>query len=172
MRKPFKGGTLDSFLEAGEAEAKYGPQRYAAVTEAAWEMEVKKERTEAERQATLASYEIQKARMVSDHLTLSAFGLAAFWSLSDDPSLSLSYAAGAGFGLLYVILKQREADSFGASAIEEVSRGPPSLVAPILMVLIVAKQPALMLLPTLAGFFTNKVATVLQIVYAGEEQGR
>lgn len=89
--------------------------------------------------------------MLADHATLSAFGLAAFWAVSDSVPLSLSYAAGCGFGFFYLVLKQREADSFGAATIEEVSRGPPSLVVPILMVLIVAKQPDLMLLPTLAG---------------------
>ena len=30
-KKPFKGGRLDDFISAGEAEAKYGPNRYAAV---------------------------------------------------------------------------------------------------------------------------------------------
>ena len=32
-KKPFKGGNLDDFVNAGEAEARYGPQRYAAVYE-------------------------------------------------------------------------------------------------------------------------------------------
>lgn len=37
-RKPFKGGRLDDFLAAEEAEAKYGPRRYAAVSEDAWKI--------------------------------------------------------------------------------------------------------------------------------------
>ena len=49
-RKPFKGGRLDEFLEAGEAEAKYGPGRYAAVSEREWKLEVTREQSEARRQ--------------------------------------------------------------------------------------------------------------------------
>merc|ERR1719446_437854 len=111
MRKDFKGGTLDDFLDAGEAEAKYGPKRYAFAQEQAWEIELKKERTEEERQAAHESYQVKKARMLADHVTLSAFGLAAFWGVFDSPSISLSFAAGAGFGALYLVLKQREAGS-------------------------------------------------------------
>ena len=44
--------------------------------------------------------------------------------------------------------------------------GPPPIVVPVLMVLIVAKNPGqVSLLPVLAGFTTNYLATLAQIVY-------
>ena len=63
-RKAFKGGNLDDFLEAGEAEAKYGPKRYAAVAEDAWKLSVAQAQTEEERQRSLAAYERQKAQLL------------------------------------------------------------------------------------------------------------
>jgi hypothetical protein len=54
----------------------------------------------------------------------------------------------------------------GASTIEEVSKLPPPIVVPVLLVLLVAKNGAtISLLPVLAGFSINKVATVAQALY-------
>ena len=48
-RKPFKGGRLDDFVAAGEAEAKYGARRYAAVAEDAWKLSVEQREMEENR---------------------------------------------------------------------------------------------------------------------------
>ena len=48
-RKPFKGGRLDDFVKAGEAEAKYGPRRYAAVADDAWKISVEQSEQEAQK---------------------------------------------------------------------------------------------------------------------------
>ena len=50
LAKGFKGGRLDDFLSAGEAEAKYGPQRYAAVYDDLRKVEVQKERDTRQRE--------------------------------------------------------------------------------------------------------------------------
>eukprot|EP00308_Calcidiscus_leptoporus_P022608 CAMPEP_0119377418 /NCGR_PEP_ID=MMETSP1334-20130426/44763_1 /TAXON_ID=127549 /ORGANISM="Calcidiscus leptoporus, Strain RCC1130" /LENGTH=172 /DNA_ID=CAMNT_0007396327 /DNA_START=155 /DNA_END=673 /DNA_ORIENTATION=- len=168
-RKAFKGGNLDDFLEAGEAEAKYGPKRYAAVSEDAWKIQVEQSQMEAERQRSLEAYGRQKAQLLADHALLSSIGACAMWSFTDVQAVK-SFVAGTLFGALYLILKQREADSFGASSLEEVRAGPPPLVAPVLMVLIVGKNKELLLLPAvLLGFFTNIIATVAQAAYGNED---
>ncbi len=167
-RKPFKGGNLDDFLAAGEAEAKYGPKRYAAVSEDAWKIRVEQTQSEEQRALSLQRYEEQKGQILSDHLLLSALGVAAFWGAFSEPA-SLSYAGGAALGAFYLFLKSREADSLGASSLEEVRSGPPAIVVPVLLVLIVSKYKALMLLPALAGFFTTKIATVGQLLYVEPE---
>ena len=48
-RKPFKGGRLDDFVAAGEAEARYGASRYAAVAEDAWKLSVEQRELEENR---------------------------------------------------------------------------------------------------------------------------
>lgn len=48
-RKPFKGGRLDDFVAAGEAEAKFGPQRYAAVAQDAWKISVEQKERDMSR---------------------------------------------------------------------------------------------------------------------------
>lgn len=164
-RKAFKGGNLDDFLSAGEAEAKYGPRRYAAVSDDLYKTEVSKARTEAERERSNREYAAQKVQILSDHLFLSLLGAAAMWTFFDVKAVG-SYAAGAGLGALYLYLLQRNADSFGATEIENVSRTPPPIVVPVLLVLLVAKNPgSLALIPCLGGFATNQLATLLQICY-------
>ena len=79
-RKPFKGGDLGEFLKAGEAEAKLGPRRYAAVREDLWKLDMENKRVEDKRQQSLEAYSMQKAQILQDHALLSALGLAAFWS--------------------------------------------------------------------------------------------
>jgi len=55
---------------------------------------------------------------------------------------------------------------FSPGSAPQVSKGPPPIVVPVLMVLIVAKNRELSLLPVLAGFVTNQLATVSQLVYS------
>ena len=84
-----------------------------------------------------------------------------------------SYAFGALFGGGYLFLKTREADAFGASTpAEALGKGPPAIVAPVLLVLgcVRLKAYGIMLLPALGGFFTNQLASVLQIVYDFDEE--
>lgn len=165
MKKPFKGGRLDDFLSAGEAEAKYGPSRYAAVAEDAWKLQVSREREEAQRKRSLLEFAAQKNQMLSDHAFLTVVGCAIFWSVSDLQS-TYSYLLGAVLGGLYIYLQQRAADSFGAQTYEEVNRLPPPLVAPVLLILIVAKNNAVLsLLPALGGFISNQLALVVQAAY-------
>lgn len=172
-RKAFKGGRLDEFLQAGEAEAKYGPGRYAAVSEREWKMEVSREESEVRRQESLAAYNLQKGQLLQDHAILSVCGLAAVWSYVT-PTAFLSYGVGSLLGLLYIVLLQRTSDSFGAQTIEEMKGGPPPIIVPVLMVLMVAKyqttapwggDEGLMLLPMLGGFVTNYLAALVQAVY-------
>ena len=82
-KKPFKGGDLGEFLKAGEAEAKFGPGRYAAVQEDLWRTKMKNERQEVRRELSMEAYKLQKAQILQDHAFLSALGLAAFWSFVD-----------------------------------------------------------------------------------------
>merc|ERR1712129_597448 len=147
-RKPFKGGRLDEFLQAGEAEAKYGPGRYAAVSEREWKMEVSREKSEIRRQESLVAYNLQKARLLQDHGFLSACFLAAVWS-------------------------------FGAQTVEEMKGGPPPIIVPVILVLMVAKyqttapwggDEGLMLVPMLGGFITNYLAALVQAVYPSMDE--
>merc|ERR1712232_1459736 len=96
-RKTFKGGNLDDFLDAGEAEAKYGPKRYAAVAEDAWKIQVGQSESEEERQRSLEVYERQKAQLLDDHLLLSSIGACAMWSFTSVRVVE-SFAVGALFG--------------------------------------------------------------------------
>ena len=75
-KKPFKGGDLGEFLKAGEAEAKFGPGRYAAVQEDLWRTKMKNERQEVRRELSMEAYKLQKAQILQDHAFLSALGLA------------------------------------------------------------------------------------------------
>lgn len=172
-RKPFKGGNLGEFLKAGEAEAKYGPKRYAAVNEDLWRMETENKRVESIRQQSLEAYQLQKAQILQDHALLSAIGVAAMWAWAS-PNAMASYGVGALLGTLYLVLSQRSADSFGAQSVEEMKGGPPPIVVPVIMVLMVAKyqttapwggSEGLALFPVLAGFFVNYLATLAQAIY-------
>ena len=63
-------------------------------------------------------------------------------------------------------LLRRSAEGVGATTAEEVSKTPPAIVAPVLLVLIVGKNLAtLSLIPALVGFALNQVATLYQIAY-------
>ena len=177
-RKPFKGGRLDEFLQAGEAEAKYGPGRYAAVSEREWKMEVSREKSEVRRQESLVAYNLQKAQLLQDHGFLSACFLAAVWSYVT-PQATLSYGVGALLGLLYLVLLQRTSDSFGAQTVEEMKGGPPPIIVPVILVLMVAKyqttapwggDEGLMLVPMLGGFITNYLAALVQAVYPSMDE--
>lgn len=185
-KKPFKGGRLDDFVAAGEAESKYGPQRYAALAQDAWRIEVEQVAKREARALSKEEYAAQKAQMLQDHAFLSALGLASVWALVG-AAQAPSYAAGALLGALYLVLLQKEADAFGAAftaADDEEERAlpaPPPQVVPVLMVLLVGKYNAvLQLLPVLAGFFTSKLATLYQAAYpegftarmAGEDEAR
>ena len=165
LAKPFKGGRLDDFISAGEAEAKYGAQRYAQISQDAWKLELDNKAVEAQRAASLQEFAAQKVQMLSDHAYLSLFCTAIFWSATDLKK-TLSYGVGALLGGLYIYLQQRAVDSVGASTIEEVNRLPPPIVAPVLLVGLVAKNnAALMLLPALFGFATHQLAFLAQIAY-------
>ena len=66
-------------------------------------------------------------------------------------------------------LSQRSADSFGAASVEEIKGGPPALIAPVLMVLLIAKNPGTFaFLPTFAGFSVERLATVAQVFYPSD----
>ena len=65
-KKPFKGGRLDDFLSAGEAEAKYGPGRYAAVAEDAWKLKVKEDGINKARERTRLEFQAQKSQQLQD----------------------------------------------------------------------------------------------------------
>jgi hypothetical protein len=161
-KKPFKGGNLDDFVAAGEAERKYGPQRYAAVSEDLRSLVVDKTASKEQQEYSKRIYEALKKQLINDHLFLSFMGSAIMWTFFDLTAVK-SYALGAALGLLYLVLQQRYVDSFGASSIEDVKGGPPPLVAPILLVLAVAKNPGqLAFLPTFAGFATERLTFVLQ----------
>jgi len=163
-RKAFKGGNLDDFLNAGEAEAKYGPQRYAAVSEDAWRIQTNRKRIVAANKLSKKAYELQKRQMLSDHVFLSLLGTAGMWA-AFDPRSTLSYIIGTALGALYIILLQRSTDSVGASSVEDLKGGPPPIVVPVLMVLIVAKNKSLLLIPVFAGFATNYLSALSQAAY-------
>lgn len=164
-RKKFKGGNLDDFLDAGKAEARFGPSRYAAVAEDAWKITVEKKQSDLSRRQSNAIYAAQKRQMLSDHAFLSVLGTAAIWALASEQATG-SYVAGALLGGLYTVLLQKQADSVGAAQLgEQAPAAPPPIVVPVLMVLLVSKYRFLMLLPTLGGFVTCKLATLAQLVY-------
>lgn len=164
-KKPFKGGRLDDFLSAGEAEAKYGPGRYAAVSEDMWKVKLKEEGINAARERTKQEFKALEFQLLQDHAFLSILGCLAFWSTMDIKS-ALSCGVGAAFGAFYLYLLQRSVEGVGATTAEEVSKTPPAIVAPVLLVLIVGKNLAtLSLIPALVGFALNQVATLYQIAY-------
>ena len=164
-KKPFKGGRLDDFLSAGEAEAKYGPGRYAAVAEDAWKLKVKEDGLNKVRERTKLMFEAQKSQQLQDHAFLSLCACSGFWFGFDFQS-TVSCAVGAALGALYLYLLQRSVDGVGASTIEEVSKTPPPIIAPVVLVLLVAKNSAtLSLLPALVGFVISQLATLAQIAY-------
>lgn len=168
LAKKFKGGNLDDFLSAGEAEAKYGPQRYAAVYEDLRKLEVTRERGERERAYSKKVYEALKRQLLVDHAFLSLMLTAAVWSFFD-LMVVRSFAVGAALGTLYLVLSQRSADSFGATSIEETKGGPPPLIVPVILVLLVAKNPGTFgFLPTFAGFSVERLATVAQAFYPAD----
>ena len=163
-KKPFKGGRLDDFLSAGEAEAKYGPGRYAAVAEDAWKIKVKEEQTNAARERTRLQYAAQKSQQLQDHAFLTLMACAGVWCVVDMQA-TMSLAVGGFLGALYLYLLQRNVDGVGATTVEEVSKTPPPIVAPVLLVFLVAKNDDLQLLPALGGFAINQLATLAQIAY-------
>ena len=164
-KKPFKGGRLDDFLSAGEAEAKYGPGRYAAVAEDAWKLKVKEDGINKARERTRLEFQAQKSQQLQDHAFLSLCACAGFW-FGFDLQSTLSCAVGAALGGLYLYLLQRNVDGVGATTVEEVSKTPPPIIAPVLLVLLVAKNSAMLsLLPALTGFAISQLATLAQIAY-------
>jgi len=168
MAKKFKGGNLDDFLSAGEAEAKFGPQRYASVYDDLRTLEVKQEQTSKEREYSKRVYEALKRQLLFDHAFLSACGIAITWSFCGLRSVQ-SYVVGALLGGFYLYLSQRSADSFGAQSVDDVKGGPPSLIVPVIMVLLIAKNPEqLSFLPVFAGFLTERISTVVQAVYPSD----
>ncbi len=171
-RKPFKGGNLDDFLDAADAESRYGPGRYAAVAEDAWKIEVDQTNAIEAQAKSAAFYAREKVQLLSDHAFLALLGSCAVWAYFP-AAAAASYAFGALFGGGYLFLKTREADAFGASTpAEALGKGPPAIVAPVLLVLgcVRLKAYGIMLLPALGGFFTNQLASVLQIVYDFDEE--
>ena len=168
LAKKFKGGNLDDFLSAGEAEAKYGPQRYAAVYEDLQNIEVKQEKLEEEREYSRQVYEALKQQLLADHTFLSFVGIAFVWYFFDLTAVR-SYGIGAVLGALYLVLAQRSADGFGAQSFEEKKSGPPALIAPVLMVLIAGKnRDTVALLPIFAGFSTERLAFIAQAFYPSD----
>jgi hypothetical protein len=169
-KKPFKGGQLDDFLAAGEAEARYGPGRYAAAAEDAWRIEAKREKSNEKNARSLELYGLQKAQWLSDHALVSLLGVAVAWNFGT-PMTSASFAFGAFIGGFYVFLKQREVDSLAPKTVADARQGPPALLMPAIMMLAVAKNPDyLSLIPTLLGFFMQKVSAVGQLVYDFEAE--
>lgn len=168
LAKPFKGGRLDDFLAAGAAEAKYGPQRYAARYEDLQNIEVAKDKSNKEREYSRLVYEALKKQLLADHVFLSFLGCAIVWYFFDLFAVR-SYAVGAMLGALYLVLAQRSADGFGATTFEEKKSGPPALIVPVLMVLLAAKNPdSIGFLPIFAGFLTERLAFVAQAFYPGD----
>lgn len=164
-RPKFKGGNLDDFLAAGDAEAKFGPGRYAAVAEDAWKIETKRAEGDVEKARSLELYSLQKTQWLSDHVFISLLGVAGAWSVGS-AFVATSFAFGTFFGGLYIYLKQREVDGFNPTSVEEARSGPPALLIPAIMILACAKNPdSLSVVPALAGFFMQKVAAVGQLVY-------
>ena len=87
------------------------------------------------------------------------------WSVFDAKT-TFSVAVGCALGALYIYLLQRNIDGVGASTIEEVSKTPPPIIVPVLLIGLVAKNPdSLMLIPAFSGFLINQLATLLQLVY-------
>lgn len=128
-------------------------------------MKMDKDRKEDVRLRTMAEFAAQKTQMLSDHAFLTLLGATVFWSCFNLQGTA-SYFLGALLGGLFIYLQQRAVDSVGATTIEEVSRLPPAIVAPILLVGIVAKNTdTLALLPAFAGFFTHQLAIVAQLAY-------
>lgn len=148
LAKKFKGGRLDDFLSAADAEAKYGPQRYAAVYDDLRDLEVKKDESNKQQEYSRRVYAALKQQLLADHAFLSLVGCTIVWYFFNVLAVR-SYAVGAALGALYIYLSGRSADGFGATTIEEVKKGPPALVAPVLMVLLCAPRAskALQLLP-------------------------
>ena len=100
--------------------------------------------------------------------TLALMLTAAVWSFFD-LMVVRSFAVGAALGTLYLVLSQRSADSFGATSIEETKGGPPPLIVPVILVLLVAKNPGTFgFLPTFAGFSVERLATVAQAFYPAD----
>lgn len=168
LAKKFKGGNLDSFLAQGEAEAKYGPQRYAARYEDLQKLEINNAKVEKGRAYSEKVYEALKKQILSDHVFLSFMGCAIVWSFFDLFAVR-SFAAGAALGGLYLVLGQRQGDNFGATSFEERKSGPPALIAPVLMVLIAAKQSEYIgFLPIFAGFSMERISFVAQAFYPAD----
>ena len=69
-KKPFKGGRLDDFLSAGEAEAKYGPGRYAAVSEDMWKVKLKEEGINAARERTKQEFKALEFQLLQQQAQL------------------------------------------------------------------------------------------------------
>ena len=167
-KKAFKGGNLDDFLSAGDAEAKYGPQRYAAVYDDLRKLEIKEQRDDRDREYSKRVYDALKKQLLYDHAFLSLLLTAAVWSFFDLTAVR-SFVVGAALGAFYLVLSQRSADSFGAASVEEIKGGPPALIAPVLMVLLIAKNPGTFaFLPTFAGFSVERLATVAQVFYPSD----
>ena len=131
LAKPFKGGRLDDFISAGEAEAKYGAQRYAQISQDAWKLELDNKAVEAQRAASLQEFAAQKVQMLSDHAYLSLFCTAVFWSATDLKT-TLSYGVGALLGGLYIYLQQRAVDGWCYGAVRVLRM----LKAPVVVVLL------------------------------------
>ena len=86
--------------------------------------------------------------------------------LSYASSKDVSNVSAALLGALFLYLEQRAVDSVGASTIEEVNRLPSPVVAPVLLVGVVAKNAqTFALLPALAGFVTHQLALLAQAAY-------
>lgn len=136
-----------------DIEAKYAP--------AATRFELINIAAEEQRKKSLEDYARQKRGMIADQLFFAALGAAGIFSFSDRFTLA-SFGIGAAAGFFYLFLLQRTVDAVG-NAEAGIRRGPPPIIAVVLLMAIIGKNhEQLSLFPALAGFGTYKLATIAQ----------
>jgi hypothetical protein len=118
-------------------------------------------RAEDQRKKNLDDYERQKRGMLSDQLFFAALGGAAVFAVGDQGAL-VGFGAGSAAGFFYLVLLQRTVDAMG-NPTAGLTRGPPPIVAIILLMAIIGKNhDEVALFPALMGLGTYKLATIAQ----------
>jgi hypothetical protein len=124
-------------------------------------MEIVNKRAEDKRKRSLDDYERQKRGMLMDQLFFAVLGAAAIFAIGDRGMLA-GFGAGSVAAFCYLFLLQRTVDSMG-NPTARLTRGPPPIVAVILLMGIVSKYSTdVSFFSALLGFGTYKLATIVQ----------
>ena len=111
----------------------------------------------------------QRSALISDTLFITCLIFCLLWIACDNPFLSLSYAFGSVFGVLYAYGLARYVETIGGSVMDaELAKGAgvgqARFAFLILLFIFVGKLRAfgIVEIPSILGFFTYQIASLSQ----------